>query len=409
MPGLPLKPPLSDAIDIAVVAALIYALLTWMRGTRAHLPLLGVAILGAVYLLARQLGLALTASLFQGFFAVAVVVLVVIFQAELRQVFERIAVWGLRRRLGGADVDPLDEVNKILVDTAARLAAERRGALIVLCGRDPLERHLENGIALGGALSEPLLLSLFDPGSPGHDGAVVVDGDRVVQFSAHLPLSRDHEQLRLRGTRHAAALGLAERTDALCIAVSEERGQVSVAEQGRLIALPRAEALLPLLEEFRERVAGPRRPAADPAALLRRRWRQIALAVGAALLLWVLIVPGSEVSESALRVPVVIDGLPPEFALDKIDPAEVELTVSGLRRDLIFLDARDLTAHAEVDPALVAMGRRTFDISDESLNLPPGVTVRELWPPRVRLSLRRVEPAQPAEPPAPTPAPEPEP
>jgi uncharacterized protein (TIGR00159 family) len=399
MPGLPLKPPLSDAIDIAVVAALIYALLSWMRGTRAHLPLLGVAILGAVYLVARQLGLALTASLFQGFFAVAVVVLVVIFQAELRQVFERIAVWGLRRRRGAAESDPLYEVNKILVDTTTRLTAERRGALIVLCGRDPLERHLENGIPLGGRISEPLLLSLFDPGSPGHDGAAVINGEIVTQFAAHLPLSHDHEQLRLRGTRHAAALGLSERTDALCIAVSEERGQVSVAEQGRLMTLPRPEALLPLLEEFRERVAGPRRPAADSAALLRRRWRQIALAIGVAALLWILIVPGSEVSESVLRVPVVIDSLPPEFVIEEVDPPQVELTLSGLRRDLILLDARGLVAHAEVDPALVAMGRRTFDVSAQSLDLPPGITLRELSPQRVRLSLRPADEPPAAPPP----------
>jgi hypothetical protein len=105
------------------------------------------------------------------------------------------------------------------------------------------------------------------------------------------------------------------------------------------------------------------------------------------------------VSESVLRVPVVIDSLPPEFVIEEVDPPQVELTLSGLRRDLILLDARGLVAHAEVDPALVAMGRRTFDVSAQSLDLPPGITLRELSPQRVRLSLRPADEPPAAPPP----------
>src|SRR5262245_61437702 len=183
---------------------LAYAAIDWLRRARADLALVGIGILGIIYLLARQLGLGLTAWIFQGFFAVFLILIVVLFQADLRQGFERIALWGLRRNRSAL---PAADSNAQLVSAVAKLAATRRGALIVLPGRDPVERHLQGGIGLDGRLSEPLLLSLFDPHSPGHDGAVLVDRDLVRRFAVHLPLSADRSQLGMLGTRHAAALG----------------------------------------------------------------------------------------------------------------------------------------------------------------------------------------------------------
>ena len=384
MLGLPLRPPVSDAIDIALVATLIYGVITWMRGARAHLPLLGVGILGAIYLLASQLGLSLTAWIFQGFFAVAVIVLIVIFQAELRQVFERIAVWGLGRN-GNADGE--QTAVETLVAATEQLASARRGALIVLPGLDPLERHVEGGISLGGEISVEILLSLFDPNSPGHDGAAVVRDDQVDRFAAHLPLSKNRDLLHLRGTRHAAALGLAEATDALCIIVSEERGRISVAQRGELRELSDSAYLKPVIDAFHRRVSGQPTPV-RPATALLQQWKPIALSLGLAGFLWILIIPGSEVSQTVVGLPVEADGLPASYALQEIDPPIVQATLAGLRRDMIFLDTRSLAIRVDVDPTLVGLGRRTFSLSTESLNLPDGVTLRHLEPAKVRLSLQ---------------------
>jgi DNA integrity scanning protein DisA with diadenylate cyclase activity len=136
---------------------------------------------------------------------VAVLVAVVVFQQDLRRLFERIAALGFRRRLLPAGPDAIDT----LVRAIAHLAEHRRGALIVLPGREAVAGHVQGGLPLRADITEPLLLSLFDPHSPGHDGAVIVSGDRLMQFAVHLPLSTDHAQLGQRGTRHAAALGLA--------------------------------------------------------------------------------------------------------------------------------------------------------------------------------------------------------
>ena len=105
--------------------------------------------------------------------------------------------------------------------------------MIVLQGNDPLERHINGGTNLDGIVSEPLLESLFDPHSIGHDGAVIIDGNRVTKFGCHLPLSMNTSKYENIGLRHTAALGLAERSDAICIVVSEERGTISLAYHGK--------------------------------------------------------------------------------------------------------------------------------------------------------------------------------
>jgi uncharacterized protein (TIGR00159 family) len=375
---------LSDVIDIALVAVLVYAVIAGMRGAQAHLALRGMGILAGVYLLARQAGLGLTAWIFQAFFAVFVIVLVVIFQEELRQAFERVAVWGL---WGSRRSRPTTDSVETVIRAVSDLASDRRGAIIVVPGRDPVERHIEGGITLEGKLSEPLLLSLFDPNSPGHDGAVVLDGDQVGLFAAHLPLSADQEQLGTRGTRHAAALGLAERTDALCITLSEERGQVSVAKEGHLTELQRPAELAARLREHLEGETDPEQPLSRPRRILRDKWREGAIAIGVSLVLWVLVIPGSKESERIVRVPVVVENLPAGYSLEEVDPAEVEATVSGLRRDLFFLDPRKLDV--EIDAFLVKLGRRTFKLSPKSVRHPARLTIEGVRPKRVILSVKR--------------------
>lgn len=379
-----LVPPWSDAIDILVVTVLLYAVIVGLRGARAYLALLGIGILGGIYLLAGALGLALAQTILQAVFAAAILLLVVIFQGELRQGFERLAMWSLPQTHDESQSAGLVEK---LVRAVVDLIARRHGALLVLCGRDPLERHTSGGVALDALLSEPLLLSLFDPHSPGHDGAVILCRNRLQRFAVRLPLSSDDDQLRQRGTRHAAALGLAERTDALCIAVSEERGTVSIASQGRLVELERASELASHVRAFLDRESGGTTEVAAPIRLFRQRWREMGLALGISLLLWVLVIPGSQASHRVLEVAVAVENLPEGYTLESVTPPSVAATVSGLRRDLFLLDARDITVH--VDGFLVDMGRRTFELSPDAVRLPSGLTIDALEPSRVRITVRR--------------------
>jgi uncharacterized protein (TIGR00159 family) len=372
----------AELVDLAVVWLMVWAGIAWLRTTPARLALVGLGILVAIYLVARQLGLVLTTWILQGFAAVAVLIAVVVFQQDLRRLFEQIAALGLRRRLLLAGPDAIDTLLRAIVN----LAEHRRGALIVLPGGEPIESHVEGGVVLNANVTEPLLLSLFDPHSPGHDGAVIFSGERATKFAVHLPLSVDHAQLDQRGTRHAAALGLAERTDALCIAVSEERGTVSVAEAGRLRTLDRPQEVANEIRRFLERTAP---TATERPAWMRRlvkQWREGLLAMPIAGFLWFLAIPGGTVVQIQQEIPISVNGLPQALEVVSVDPERALVTLAGRRRDLYFLGADAL--EVRVDAILVELGRRSFSLLPQNVRHPEGVEVRSIEPDRVKIELK---------------------
>jgi diadenylate cyclase len=372
---------LDELVDIAIVTIALFLLLRVLRGSRARLAFVGVLIIGVVDLAARQFGLPLTAWFFQGLFLAAVVVLLLAFQDDLKRFFERLAVWGLGRQAG----PPGDTAIEAVVRASFALAAARRGALIVVPGREPLDRHLEGGFPLDGALSEPLLLSLFDPHSAGHDGAAVLEEGRLRRFGVHLPLSADFGQLGLRGTRHAAALGLAERCDALTVVVSEERGVVSVAQAGRLRPVggpdELRDRLLAFLAETRTRPREPRRSLSRMTAQAGE-W---GVALGLALALWTLVVLGAEVGQVTIQAPVQVANLPAGYMLRSLSPTEVTVTLSGVRRRLFLIQPSEVTVH--IDALLAQLGRRTFEVTPQSVHAPPGVTVTAVEPDHVSIDV----------------------
>lgn len=374
----------ADIVDVALVTTLLYTAVALIRRTQAAFVAIGILMLGGLYIAARALDLRLTAWIFQGFFAVLLVTLVVIFQEELRQLFERIALSGLRRR----PEPPLAfDSSDILVKCLSDFARDRTGALVVLAGRQPVDRHVQGGIPLDGRLSEPLLKSIFDPHSPGHDGAVIVEGDRVTRFATHLPLSTDFGQLVGFGTRHSAALGLAERSDALCLVVSEERGEVSVARQARLRTLGSPQQLGAVVQDF-VHGARPRGARQGGIELLRKNWIEKLASLALVIGLWYLFVPGSRPSTFTYEVPVKVVNLPSDLVLEAVDPPVVKVVFSGRRRAFYLFDPSELMV--TVDASLAAQGRRSFRVSADDIELPNGLTLEEVRPSRVKIVAREI-------------------
>jgi uncharacterized protein (TIGR00159 family) len=366
-----------DIVDIALVACFGWLAIRYFRQTQVRPALFGLALMGLVYAFAKLLDLRLSASLFQGFFAVLVLILVVVFQEDLRRFFEQLGSWGNREQRQPAEMKRLD----VLVRAVARLAANRTGALIVLPGREPLGRHVDGGVLLAGRVSEPLLLSLFDTSSPGHDGAVILRGATVERFGAHLPLSAEFAADGTEGgTRHAAAKGLVERCDAICVVVSEERGSVSIAQNGVLRQLARPEDLAAELKRAYGEEAEQRYWWLGEVGL------DAAIAVTGALALWMAFIPGSDVLEITRNVRVEVANLPPDLEVEFVEPAEVSVTLRGLRRNLALAERDDLSI--QVDAYLARLGRRTFTLSDSELQPANNVDVVEIVPEKVRLSLR---------------------
>lgn len=377
----------AEVVDIIFVAVLLYTAIVWARQTRAAFVVRGILILGGIYIIARYLDLQMTAWVFQGFFAIFLIMIVVIFQEELRQFFERIAVWSLARKrvpaLGSQTSD-------ILVRTLSDLAKEHVGALMVIRGNDPLERHITGGIALDGKLSGPLLKSIFDPHSPGHDGAVLVERDNITRFAAHLPLSKDLTQLTHVGTRHSAALGLAELTDALCIVVSEERGTISFARDGKLREVENLQQLGAVIDSFLRTKFPSTQQSNISLQFFRENWIAKAISLSLAIGFWYIFVPGSKTVQVSYRIPVSVENLPADLRVEDIEPPMVNATFSGPRRAFYLFDARKI--RVAIDVSMADLGRRTFNISEQNIRYPKELTLTEVSPSTLRLSVKKIPP-----------------
>jgi diadenylate cyclase len=250
----------SDALDIAIVSFILYETLLLIRGTRAAQMALSGGFLLALFFLSEWLRLETVNWLIRNLAAYVVIAVIVLFQSDIRRAlahFGRLPFFRYLDRLEAAN-----ETIEELVVSAENLATRRTGAIIVIERRIGLRNYIESGIPLDATITYDLIGSIFYPGSPLHDGAVVVQGDRVAAAACFLPLSVNPSVSRDLGTRHRAALGLTEENDAVAIVISEESGGISLALGGTLERGLSADALRDRLKTLlgarRERVATPR-------------------------------------------------------------------------------------------------------------------------------------------------------
>ncbi len=227
---------LTTLVDIGITALLIYWLFSLIRGTRAVRLVIGVSVLIVVYVLAVAIGLELLTRILQGGAVVGLFALVVIFQPEIRRALERIGrVGSFGWMLSSTDSRAVDHVAVEVARAAADLSAEGHGALIVLERETGLEDTAETGVMIHGDVSADLIRTIFSPRTALHDGAVIIRGETVLAAGALLPLAETTVQAERFGTRHRAALGIAEQTDAVVVVVSEENGQISLVDRSRIV------------------------------------------------------------------------------------------------------------------------------------------------------------------------------
>jgi diadenylate cyclase len=222
------SPRWTDLLDISVVAFIVYRVVLLIRGTRAVQMVLGLSLLGMAYLGSQMLGLFTVNWLLNNFLGSLIIILVVIFQADIRRALTRVGTGpylGFRANEAVAAEE--------MAQAAGWLSAHRIGALIAVEREVGLSDYIEAGRPVDARLSAALLETIFMPGSPLHDGAVIVKGDQVVAAKCVLPLSATAE-LGSLGTRHRAAIGLTEESDAVVLVVSEEDGTISLAQGGVL-------------------------------------------------------------------------------------------------------------------------------------------------------------------------------
>ncbi len=236
-----------DAVDVFVVALIAYFLLRLIRGTRAVQMVLGILAIFLVYEIAVFLKLAALRTVLRALIFYFPFAIIVLFAAELRRV---LAAFGRTPVFAWFSGYHSEETISDIVLAMTSLSARKIGALVVLERREGLKTYIENGIRLDSAVSYDLLVTLFAPGTPLHDGAVILSGERIAAAACFLPLSLKEGLSKRFGTRHRAAIGISEETDALAVVVSEERGTISLARDGRLVEDLDGKSLRDLL--FRE-------------------------------------------------------------------------------------------------------------------------------------------------------------
>lgn len=236
-----------DLLDIFLVTFVVYQGILLVKGTRAMHMLLGLGVVFVALVVSQRLGLQTINWVIQSFLSSLILVIIILFQADIRRALARLG----KGPFASAETEANSTLEEV-VRTAVTLASRMTGGLIVLERHIGLADYIESGVHLEAKVSRELLIQLFQTSGPLHDGAAVVSGERIVAARCLLPLSANPALARHLGTRHRAGLGLSEETDAVCVIVSEERGRVSVAVGGKLTPDLDAVALRNLLFELFE-------------------------------------------------------------------------------------------------------------------------------------------------------------
>jgi len=222
----------SDAIDILLIAVLIYEFLKLIRGTRAVQMALGIGLIVGLYYLSNWAQLLTVNWIIRNVFGYVVFAVIVLFQSDIRRALAHFGKAPFFRYLS-RDESAAETIEELVV-AATTLSSHRTGGIIAIERGIGLRNYIESGIPLDALVTYDLLVSIFQPSSPLHDGAVIVQDDRIAAAACFLPLTVNPRVAKNLGTRHRAAIGLTEENDAIAIVISEETGRISLAIEGRI-------------------------------------------------------------------------------------------------------------------------------------------------------------------------------
>lgn len=375
---------IQDILDILFMTTLVYLLYSWFRRSRAIQVLGGLGVVLAIFFVTRQAGLHMTSWVLQQLETVMIVLVVVVFQNEIRQALYR---FNLLREMIGPHHERQCSGAATVATAAFDLAAERTGAIIVFQREDQLDDHLLHGVELDSTLSAPLLRSIFTDSTPLHDGAVLIRNERVVTAACLLPLSDNQHLPQQYGTRHRAAVGLTERSDAVVLVISEERGEVSLVLDGDLETMTDSAQLQERLETLLTPVRQPTRRSL-PQLLFSDLLPKTAILLGVTAVWLLLAARQGEVA--IVPATLTFHGLPNGLALVRVAPEEVNVRVrstSGLAPS-----PRQLDLDADLDLSTVQEGINTLRIGASQIRTPSGVAVVGVEPTSVRVTIRTIPP-----------------
>ncbi len=372
-----------DLIDILFLTLVIYQLYVWFKETRALRVIIGLVALGGIYSVAKSWDLFLTTWVFQILWQVLIILLLILFQSEIRQVLEKVSpLRYLRSRRHVGQKSLVSDLSRIVFE----LAAERTGALIVLTRDDNPTEFIHGGQQIMALPDQALIKSIFNRNAPAHDGALIITRDRITQMGCILPLSEKEDLPEHYGTRHRAALGLSENCDAVCLVVSEERAEVSAVVSGTLTAYQTPAELADKLKEW---IEGPqiRVPALEQffKEAFIDNWKTKLGALVLVTVAWMILAVQQEMHIN-LTAPIRYENLPAELVVGDESVNTVGLTLAGRRNLVSSLKEEDLSVR--VDLTGFGSGDHLIKLGAANIDIPMGTRVDRFTPPKIAVSLK---------------------
>lgn len=359
-----------DLVDIFLNSYVLFRLYVLLRGTNVIRVLLVICLLWVVKQIALGMGLIITSWAMQGIITVAALVIIIVFRNEISSVLQtksfKSFFWGIPQYQRQTPVS-------IIIESIYELTRKKIGALIVLPMKQGLESIVQGGVSWQGKLSREMLVSIFWPDNPVHDGAAIIEGNFVTDVGVILPLSKRQDLPSAFGTRHRAAMGLSEQTDALVIVVSEETGKISLIMESRIYDINDSKILEKLLNDH----------LCDESVQTRFKPQAVELVAAATICLfsvtglWLSFSRGVE-TLATLDIPIEFINLEQNMEIIESSSNSVKLTVSGAR-PLVQAINQD-QVKVKLDISNVVPGSNTINIQHEKVLLPPGIQLKQMEP-----------------------------
>jgi len=369
-------------LDIILIAAALFFLYKTLIRLGTWKIVTGILIAAAVFIISSYMGLKGIEWIYRNASHVAVISIIILFQPELRKLFERAA--SIR---GSRTANHDDAFAKIITESVWKLAAKRVGAIIVIPEREEIGQWIHGGYPLNALPSVPLILSIFDPNSPGHDGALVVQKGMFTSFGVRLPVSQSGKLGEEYGTRHQASMGLSEKSDALIITVSEERGKVSVFHKGEVRVMDNEEdVFISICAHCSD--AGNYQLDRPARKINKTVTFEILGSLAVAVAFWATIIPTQgEMLEKIITVPVEYTATTEDVVMIGEKATEIHLHLAGSKSDL---DAASSSAlNVKINLAKATEGTQTFLINEENIRLPKGVRLIDVNPSNVEITIAK--------------------
>nr|NJM02000.1 diadenylate cyclase [Desulfobacula sp.] len=374
-----------DILDILLISIVSYQLFVWFWGTRAFKALIGIIVLSGVFVLAKSWGLFLTTWVFQILWQVFVILLIILFQKEIRQMLERfnpLKSIGLRHDKTSNGWTP--EFSSWAFDAAKK----RIGAVVIFEKTDPVSGLVTRGIPMECDPQPEILNSIFYKESPLHDGAILIANNKIIKVSCYLPLSTREDLPQEWGTRHRAALGLAEQCNAWIMVISEERGEVSFAFDNQVKKVKDEQELSFLLET---QVFNEKEPERNMRQVIfswfTRRYKIKAAVFGLVFVLW-LSFAGQQNFEKRIDLPLGYRNVPEGLVVSSPAPANISVTCRGLRKDISLLSKDNMMSSLDLGSA--KRGKSFHTITKANLTLPnERIDIVNIFPPRIEVVVEK--------------------